>query len=174
MGIFEKIAVAAALAAAILVPTLHRQVEKSKVVSADVTAKQVIQTVNSWNADDIAAGGDEKRACELRIVMDNGKATITDASGKNSWEGKNKYGSHQSLKEYFEWDYSESTFTAAVFVDESGYAVYSWCVQDDAGYNGAAPSLADFKAGTYDGWKSGDKQGMTDDGVFIGTYPKLF
>lgn len=171
MGIFEKIAVAAALAAAILVPTLHRQVEKSKVTSADVTAKQVIQTVNTWIADDIAAGGDEKYACEIRIEMNNGNATVIERSGKNNWSGT---GGFRSLGQRLEWDYDTRTFTATVFVDESGYAVYSWCVQDDANYRGAAPSLADFKAGTYDGWRSGDKQGMTDDGVIIGTSPKLF
>ncbi|MDE6731614.1 MAG: hypothetical protein K2J77_01885 [Oscillospiraceae bacterium] len=176
MGIFEKIAVAAALAAAILVPTLHRQVEKSKVVSADVSAKEVIQTVNTWIWDDVAAGGKDRVPCELRIVMDNGKATVTDSTGKNEWDARDArdgWLAVESLKERFEWDFSRSTFTAAVFVDESGYAVYSWCVQNDAGYNGDAPSLADFKAGEYE-WISEDKVGITRDGAFVGTYPHLF
>lgn len=177
MGLFEKIAVAAALAAAILVPTLHSQVEKSKVVSVDVAAKEMIYTVNTWIADDVAAGGKDRVPCELRIVMDNGKATVTDSTGKNEWDARkeqNGWLAVESLKERFEWDFSSSTFTAAVFVDESGYAVYSWFVNDEAGYNGDAPSLADFKAGTYDGWRSESKVGMTDDGVVIGTSPKLF
>lgn len=168
MGIFEKLALAAALAAAILVPTLHRQVEKSKVVSADSCAKEMIVTVNSWIADSVWDGGEDKRPCELRIVMDNGKATVTDKTGKNDWNARQ--GVVESLKERFEWDYSGRTFTATVFVDESGYAVYSWFVSDDANYSGAAPARADFEAGTYDGWK---KEGMTDDGVTIGTCPRL-
>lgn len=174
MGLFEKIAVAAALAAAILVPTLHRQVEKSKVTSADITAKYVIQTVNTWIADDIAAGGKDRVPCELRIVMNNGDAAVTDSTGKNDWNarGEGRWGV-ESLKERFESDYQGQTFSAKVFIDESGYAVYSWCVQNDAGYNGDAPSLADFKAGTYDGWKSENKEGTTEDGVVIGTSPKL-
>lgn len=168
MGIFEKIAVAAALAAAILVPTLHRQVEKSKVTSADVSAKEVIQTVNSWIADDIyLAGGDEKYACEIRIEMNNGNATVIERSGKNNWSGT---GGFRSLGQRLEWDYDTRTFTATVFVDNSGYAVYSWFVPDDANYSGAAPARADFEAGVYDGWK---KEGTTDDGVTIGTCPRL-
>lgn len=174
MGLFEKIAVAAALAAAILVPTLHNYGTKSKVVSTGSFAKEIVVTVNTWIADDIAAGGDEKRPCELRIVMNNGDAAVTDSTGKNDWNarGEGRWGV-ESLKERFEWDFSGSTFTATVFVDESGYAVYSWCVQNDAGYNGDAPSLADFKAGEYE-WKSEDKVGMTRDGVIVGTCPYLF
>lgn len=170
MGLFEKIAVAAALAAAILVPTLHRQIDKSKATSADIAAKELITTVNSWIADDIYfAGGDEKYACEIRIEMNNGNATVIERSGKNNWSGT---GGFRSLGQRLEWDYDTRTFTATVFVDNSGYAVYSWFVPNDANYRGDAPSLADFEAFCYDGWKS-NKEGMTKDGVVIGTYPKL-
>lgn len=153
------------------------EIFRSKVTSADSTAKEFITSVNSWIADDVASGGAEKLACELRIVMDNGKATITDASGKNNWEGRKgssngKNGSPESLKERFETDYSGRTFTAKVFIDKSGYAVYSWFVRDDAGFNGVAPARADFEAGYYL-WKSEKKQGMTTEGVIIGTFPRL-
>lgn len=168
MGIFEKIAVAAALAAAILVPTLHSQVAKSKVVSADSTAKEMIYTVNAWIADSVSAGGEDKRPCELRIAMDNGDATITDSSRKNDWGARPNC--PESLEQRFESDFSGRTFTATVFVDDSGYAVYSWFVPDDANYSGAAPARADFETGVYDGWK---KEGTTDDGVTIGTCPRL-
>lgn len=162
---------------------LNGQILKSKVTSADSYAKEIITSVNSWIADDICMGGGEKRACELRIVMNNGNATITDASGKNNWEGRKgapegKYGSPESLKESFEANYSGRTFTARVFVDESGYAIYSWFVLDDAGFNGVAPTRADFEAGYFAGWKSDwkgeKKEGLTEDGVIIGTSPKVF
>ncbi|MDE6731613.1 MAG: hypothetical protein K2J77_01880 [Oscillospiraceae bacterium] len=144
---------------------------KSKVTSADSFAKELITTVNTWIADNVAAGGDEKTACELSIVMDNGNAAVTDLSGKNDWEKRK--GCPESLKERFEADYSGRTFIAAVFIDESGYAVYSWCVQDDADFNGDAPSLENFTAGEYE-WKAEDRVGMTRDGVIMGTFPRLF
>lgn len=174
MGIFEKLAVAAALAAAILVPTLHGQVVKSKATSADSTAKEMIYTVNCWIADCVSMGGDEKVACELLINMNKGNATVTDSTGKNDWNAIAAYYCPDSLEERFEADFSARTFTAKVFIDESGYAVYSWFVQDDPAYKGDAPSRADFEAGTYDGWKSEDRLGVTKDGVTIGTSPKLF
>lgn len=173
MGIFEKIAVAAAVAAAILVPTLRVQTVKSKTTSVDRTAKEMVQTVNTWIADHASAGGSDPKPCELLISMDNGKATVTDSTGKNDWSAKDVRGV-ESLEELFEWDYNSRTFTAKVFIDESEYAVFSWFVPDDPAYRGDAPALADFKAGTYDGWKSEDKLGVTKDGVTIGTYPKLF
>lgn len=161
-----------------LAEEFNEQIFRSKVTSADSYAKEIITSVNTWIADDVAMGGEEKRACELRIVMNNGNATITDASGKNNWEGRKgapegKYGSPESLKERFEADYSGSTFTARVFVDESGYAVYSWFVRDDAGFNGAAPTRADFESGEYE-WKAEDRVGMTRDGIIMGTSPRLF
>lgn len=178
MGLFEKIAVAAALAAAILVPTLHNQVEKAKTVSVDVTAKEIIQTTNTWIADHAASGGADPKPCELLINMDNGDATVTDSTGKNDWSAKTGTGSYavESLEERFEWDYSGyiDTFTAKVFIDESGYAVYSWVVEDDPAYKGDAPDRANFERGAYVGWKSEDKLGITKDGVTIGTSPKLF
>lgn len=152
------------------VEEFNEEIFRSKVTSADSTARELIVTVNSWIADDVCAGSDEKTACELKIVMNNGKATVTDLSGKNDWEGKE--GVPQSLKERFERDYSGRTFTATVFVDESGYAVYSWCIQDDAGYNGVAPSFEDFRAGKY-AWKSENRVGLTTDKAIMGTSPKL-
>lgn len=161
-----------------LTDEFNGQVFKSKVTSADSNAKELITVVCSWIADDVTMGGAEKRACELKIVVDNGKATITDASGENSWEGKKgdtegKLGAADTLQERFDSNYFERNFTAAVFIDESGYAVYSWYVHDDAGFNGDAPSLEDFKSGVYGGWKSENREGMTTEGVIIGTYPKL-
>lgn len=149
----------------------NEEIFRSKVTSADSTAKEFISTVNTWIAENVSAGGDEKTACELKIVIKNGKATVTDLSGKNDWEARK--GCPESLKERFESDYSGRTFTAAVFVDDSGYAVYSWYVRDDAGFNGDAPSFEDFKAGEYE-WKAEDRVGMTRDGAIMGTCPRLF
>lgn len=173
MGIFEKFAVAAAIAAAIIVPTLRGQVVKSKVTSVDRTAKEMVQTVNTWIADHACAGGRDPQPCEILINMDNGDATVTDSTGKNDWSASDVRGV-ESLVERFEADYYSRTFTAKVFIDESEYAVFSWFVSDDPAYKGDAPVLADFKSCTYDGWKSADKLGVTKDGVTIGTYPKLF
>ena len=143
---------------------------------ADSSAKELITTVNTWIADCVSAGGDEKKPDELTIKMDNGAATITNTNKDNSWEAIGRF--PESLKERFEADYAGRTFTARVFIDESGYAAYSWYVRDNADYNGAAPVLADYEQGSYDNWNyelNGKKiEGITEAGIAVGTAPKLF
>lgn len=110
-----------------------------KIRSADTAAKERITTVNSWIAENVVTGGDEKYACDLKISMNNGTATISeskttipgvsDSDKENDWEARIGC---DSLKERFESDYPGQTFTATVFVDDSGYALYSWFVPDIA------------------------------------------
>lgn len=144
---------------------------KSKITSADSTSKELIATVNTWIAEYVQAGGGDKYAGELTIRMDNGTATITDTNEKNDWNATKNCA--DSLKERFEYDYPGRAFTAKVFIDDGGYAIYVWYVPNDASYSGAAPTRADFYAGDYSGWQSENRKGLTEDGVIIGTYPKL-
>lgn len=151
------------------VDELNEEMFRSKVTSADSTAKELINTVNCWIADCVAAGGAEKTACELKIVLDNGKATVTDLSGKNDWEKRN--GCPESLDERIESDYSKRTFTAGVITDKSGYAAYAWYVPNDPQYSGASPTAEDFASGFYS-WGT-DVDGLTSENVIMGTFPRL-
>lgn len=183
--------------AAILIPTLASQITKSKVTSADSTAKELIQTLNSWIADDVAAGGAEKVATVVEIGMDKGTATITETqatqadawanraaadSTPDQWKGKTdtQAGCAESLKERFEGDYSARTFAARVFVDKSGYAVYALFVPDETSINSnwVLPGGDDFVNAEYT-WKDKKKEGVltgaanVGGGKIVGTSPKL-
>ena len=150
------------------------------VVSADSTAKEIVQTVNAWISSVVSSGGNEYVAEDVTITMDGGSAAVSgagsssiradDGSG-NDWEVADVRGV-ESLKDRFETDYSARTFTATVFVDVSGYAVYAWVVPDKGDYSGDAPDGAAFAANGYD-WKSDKKEGVTQSGAVVGTYPKL-
>lgn len=167
--------------AAILIPTLASQITKSKVTSADSTAKELITTLNTWIADVVQAGGNEFVAEDVKITMTGGTATVTgagsatttrtDSTSANNWTAEGVRGV-EGLKERFEADYSARTFTATVFIDKSGYAVYAWFVPDNGSFSGAAPNGADFEADGYT-WKSDKKEGVTEAGTIIGTSPKL-
>lgn len=155
-----------------------------KIVSADKAAEGLIDTVKMWVEDDVVVGGDEKYACDLRISMNNGTATISESktsipgeSGsdkKNDWEGKKGakgVGCSDSLKERFETTYPGQTFSATVFLYNYGLSGYSWYVPDIADYNGAAPTAKDLKERTFL-WDSG-MDGLLSTGEVVGTYPKI-
>ena len=168
--------------AAILIPTLASQITKAKVVSADSTAKELITTVNTWIASTVQAGGNEFVAEDVVITMNGGTASVTGGSvtstrdgdssaNLNNWTAEGIRGA-ESLASRFETDYSARTFTAKVFVDSSGYAVYAWVVPDKGDYSGEAPDGGDFEAGGFV-WKSDKKEGVTKGGAVVGTSPKL-
>lgn len=171
--------------AAILIPTLASQITKSKVTSADSTAKELITTINTWIADVVQAGGNEFVADDIVVKMTGGAATVASGGGwtparddeaadkaaKNDYEAKNARGV-ETLAKRFEADYSARTFTATIYVDNSGYAVYAWFVPDNGSFSRTAPSGSDFEKDEY-AWKSAKKEGVTTEGTIIGTSPKL-
>lgn len=168
--------------AAILIPTLGAQIMKAKVTSADSTAKELLKIVNAWIGENLSASGNDKTACDLKIVMNKGTCTITEnanstnkgsftPNGAESWAART--GCPSSLKERIEENFSSRTFTSMVFINSSGYVVFAWCVVDKADFSGAAPNGADYEAGFYSGWKSQKKEGVNADGIPVGTYPKM-
>lgn len=168
--------------AAILVPTLASQITRSKVTSADSTAKEVLDTLNGWIAQNVSAGGAEKSACDVTIKMTNGSASVSDAAPTTTRDGATdpdndwnaRPGCPESLVERFQADYSARTFTARAFIDNSGYAVYAWFIAESGDYNGTAPTGSDFEATFYGQWKSEKKEGVISGaGTVVGTYPKL-
>lgn len=169
--------------AAILIPTLASQIIKSKVTSSDSAAKELLTTVNAWISENIAAGGNEKKKCDLKIVMNNGSCTITEvqntttksggfsANGEDAWA--KRLGCPESLEERIKSNFSTHTFTATVFINTTGFVVFTWFVNDNADFDGTTPTGADYEAGYYDKWKSLKKEGVTYSGAVVGTYPKL-
>lgn len=169
--------------AAILIPTLSSQITKSKVTSADSTAKELVGSVEAWLADNVAAGGDEASALDLTITADGaGNVTVTPANGTASRAdadedaatatlpapGKGMLTLQDKLKE----EYSTSKFIAKVFLNKSGHAVYCGYQPDKTEYTG--PACSDFEANSF-AWKDGkNKDGVTTAGVITGTSPKLY
>lgn len=166
--------------AAILIPTLSSQITKSKVTSADSTAKELVGSVEAWLADNVAAGGDEASALDLTITADGaGNVTVTPATGTATREegtatatlpapGKGMLTLQDKLKE----EYSTSKFIAKVFLNKSGHAVYCGYQPDKTDYTG--PACSDFEANSF-AWKDGkNKDGVTTAGVITGTSPKLY
>ena len=167
--------------AAILIPTLGAQIMKAKVTSADSTAKELLKTVNAWIGENLAASGNDKVACDLKISMNSGTCTLTETANTTNRSGAasnpadawNARPGCISLKERIEAEFSARTFTGSVFINSSGYVVFAWCVVDKADFSGAVPNGADYEAGFYSGWKSEKKQGVNSQGIPVGTYPKL-
>lgn len=167
--------------AAILIPTLASQITKAKVTSADSTAKELIQTVNSWIASCVQMGGNEFVAEDVLINVTAGNASLTGSAAtttrdteeaSNNWTADGVRGC-ESLAERIQMDYSAQNFTAKVFVDKSGYVVYAWVVPGVSSFSGTTPNGGDFEAGFYASWKSAKKEGVTTDGAVVGTSPKL-
>lgn len=162
--------------AAILIPTLSAQITKSKVTSADSTAKELVNSVNAWFADDITGGGDEKVAMDITIVDNKGSmsvsATAQSRDGGDTDPIAKSAGNAQTLQEKLASEYSTATFAATVFVNADGNAVA--CVyQEGKSSVSNAPGWSDFQAGEYE-WKTAKKEGVTKTGgIITGTYPKL-
>lgn len=167
--------------AAILIPTLSAQITKSKVTSADTTAKELVGSVETWFSENLSAGGDEASALDLTIAGDGkGKVTVTPATGTATRAdtttatlpapGKGMVTLEEKLSE----EYSTTKFIAMVYVNKQGHAVYCGYQEGKDSYTG--PKVADFEKGSTAVWKEGkNKNGVTKDGgVITGTSPKLY
>lgn len=168
--------------AAILVPTLGAQIVKAKVTSADSTAKEMLKLVNAWLGENLAATGNEKTQCDLKIVMNGSSCTVTEMANTTTKGGYTPNGADawaaapgcpESLEQRVKSNFSARTFTSMIFINSTGYAIFTWVVVDTTTFTGPAPNGADYEAGFYSGWKSEKKDGVNENGVPVGTYPKL-
>lgn len=185
--------------AAILIPTLSAQITKSKVTSADKTAKSLKESVETWLADYVLGGGDELTGCDILIVDTKGSVAITytgqsgraaaaaakfptnETAATNKSDYKAPAGSKskkqaESLGMKIATEYSTATFAAVVMVNNAGNTEYCWYC------DGADKTDADTlsKTLTYKAfqdaevtWKSAKKEGVTTTGKIVGTSPKL-
>lgn len=164
--------------AAILIPTLSAQITKSKVTSADSTAKELMQSINTWFADDVTAGGNEKVAMDINITDNKGTVTVSAvavAAGRAEEATDllaKATNNPETLKARLEKEYSTATFAAKVFVNSNGDAVGCVYQEGTTTMTADAPTWDNFKAGTMT-WKSDKKVGVTPKGAIVGTQPKL-
>lgn len=165
--------------AAILIPTLSAQITKSKVTSADSTAKELVGSVEAWFSENVAAGGNEASGMDIDIIGTGSgvsvSATAQTRADADPLEALTLGRGMATLAEKLEEEYSTSKFAAKVFVNGKGHAVY--CVyQPNQSTVSNAPGYDDFKAGYFGGWRdSKNKVGVTDTGgIITGTSPKLY
>ena len=168
--------------AAILIPTLTSQITKSKVTSADSTAKELLGTVNTWLSEDLTAGGTEKSGMDITISMNKGVATVsaTAQTGRGSTGTTTDLlapaaNHHETLKQKVESDYAASSFAALIYVNGEGKAVACVLQNDVTTLDSVHPAYTNFvgpNSGSY-GWKSPKKEGVNSNGAILGTSPKL-
>ena len=158
--------------AAILIPTLTSQITKSKVTSADSTAKELIQTVNTWITENVTAGGAYPTVASGANMSVTISATGTAAATTTGITDANKAADNPvTLGEQIKADYPNAKFAATVFINDEGKA---WaCVYQEkvTTLETGAPGVDAFKAGTY-AWDSNKKIGVKGGKIF-GTSPKL-
>lgn len=165
--------------AAILIPTLSAQITKSKVTSADSTAKELVGSVEAWFSENVAAGGNEASGMDIDIIGTGSgvsvSATAQTRADADPLAALTLGRGMSTLAEKLEEEYSTSKFAAKVFVNGKGHAVY--CVyQPNQSTVSNAPGYDDFKAGSFGGWRdSKNKVGVTKEGgIITGTSPKLY
>ena len=158
--------------AAILVPTLSSQIQKSKVTSCDTTASKLVDELNTYIADYTNNGG-------AYTTTDGIAATITVTSGTptvsmNGYNDTAVTGKIGTFEERIKEDLSfKSNGKATIYVNKVGKA-YA-CAYSES----SAVSLGTFscddngKITPAFSWVSSKKQGVTSDGYVVGTYPKV-
>lgn len=175
--------------AAILIPTLSAQITKSKVTSADTTAKEIWTSINAWIADDTTNGGNEKKPMDVVITANKGTITVTttDKSSDNTRDDgttetqtpatgntllQKAPNNPESLEDRLKKEYATAVFVAKVFINSAGDAVAVAYQEGVTTMATDAPDWAQFKAGQFS-WKTEKKVGVTSSGAIVGTYPKL-
>ena len=152
--------------AAILIPTLTSQITKAKVTSSDSTAKELVNSINSWITENTTAGGAVPKKGTITLVSTpsavNVAGTAVPAKATNN---------PTELKDSIKADYPNAKFAATIYLTDEGKA-WACAYQEGAAAAPASPALTNFEAGTY-AWKSAKEPGVDSAGNIIGTSPKL-
>ncbi len=161
--------------AAILVPTMMNVVTKSRVSSADQTAKSIKDSVTNWIADlESNRGSVSQGVITLAVTAPAPGASggptvaVTATSGTYTRAGKDAI---PLLKSEFETNYPFQGGEAAIINIGADRHVKGVAYSDDgATLTGFTETV--FAAGTFT-WKSASQEGIDGDGKIVGTNPKL-
>ena len=164
--------------AAILVPTMLGVVQDSRITSADSSASQIKTQTTTWLTNMDAAKKTLKGGTgEMDVTVSTGTWSVTTSIGTfqtgtgtaASWSGGSDKNFDYCL---FMADTLRDIKNATIRVTLLNGGVVGVAIVDgDAGYSGTMPAQSDWDAGTF-GF-GGDKAGLDQDGVVIGTNPKL-
>ncbi len=161
-----------AVLAAILIPTLTSQLQKSQVTSADTTARKMCDFVNQYITDYVTAGGayaSGEAEHQIKVTPD---AITYDGVFDSSSKAWTKAGAFDDrLKEEFNL---KSTSKAMIFIDKGGKAYAA--VYTESAFEPAAANFSKSDDGLVEGhitWKDVKHEGVTSDGYVVGTFPKI-
>lgn len=141
---------------------------KSKITSADSTAKSFINTINTYIADLMTVGGKKWESGMIKLTVTNGNWTVSgydvDAYKKQTFK---------SFVDVFEFEYPTlKDAYAEIHLNESGYAYAAVFSPDGKSDDSEYPDKTAFETGK---WKwNGKTVGVTPNGNILGTYPHLF
>ncbi len=149
--------------AAILIPTLTAQITKAKVTSADSTAKEIVQTINTWLTENNVAGGAMPTTAGTITIVTNG-TTCTVGGNIPSKASDMAVSCDSQILE----DYPNASFGATVYLSDAGKAFA--CVYQEKAT--VAPTLVGSTYPSSFHWDSNKKVGQAS-GIVYGTNPKL-
>ena len=161
--------------AAILVPTLSSQIQKSKITSCDTTAQKLVDTVNAYITEYVNNGGKyAEEATQLTLTKNGGSAEVeVSATPYDDSEITDKIG---TLQDKVKEDYTFKSYAfATIYIDGLGKAfACSYSETKDA-----ATASITYDKDTSTGaltvsaaWTDAKKPGIMG-GIVYGTYPKI-
>ncbi len=166
--------------AAILVPTMLGVVQDSRITSADSSASQIKTQTTTWltNMD----------AAKKTLKGGTGEVTVTVTDG--AWDTTGVGSFQTGTGTAASWDNgTDKNFDYCLFMADTlrdiknatisltllnGGVVGVAIVDGDNAYGGTMPAQTNWDAGTFAfNTQDGGKAGIDDDGIVIGTNPKL-
>lgn len=164
-----------AVLAAILIPTLSSQIQKSQVTSCDTTAKKLVEEANNFIADYTNKGGAYYMKGDKQIEIDitGGAADVKMNGMYDDTTVTAKTGTFaEKMLEDMTW---KSNGHAAIYLDETGKAYAAWYTE-----SATKPTTVGFTKDASGAvtpsfsWKDAKHEGVdAGEGIVIGTSPKV-
>lgn len=158
--------------AAILIPTLSSQIQKSKVTSCDTTASKLVDELQAYIADYTNNGGKYfttgGQVCE--IIVTNGTPSVS-MTGYNESAITDKIG---TFKEKIQEDLSfKNSGKAVIYTNKFGKAAACVYTENANATLGTFAIDSDGVITANFSWVSSKKQGIDKNGYVQGTFPKV-
>ena len=170
-----------AVLAAILIPTLTAQIQKSQVTSCDTTASKLVEELNNWVGEYVTNGGgyytksDNGGKC-VTIEITGGEATVTMPSDwtidTTNIVGVKMDSFADTLANDMTW---KSTGSAEIYLDKGGKAYAAWYTESPTAPSAKGFTRSDAGAVTPSfSWKDAKHPGVDGGtGTIVGTSPKV-
>lgn len=151
--------------------TIASYTVKSKVLSADVSAKMLVNVMNMWITDRMNDGKNALGCKELSISFNDGKAVVISGDFTDEEKADASDTLFNILNDNLQPSQNGKAF-AVIYLNEKGMAEAALYVEGMDSADGLElPDANAFKEGKWN-WLNGI-DGVAADGIVVGTYPKL-